>query len=172
MLLHHTKHHNAYVQGANKALGMLESARQEGREIDMKAVLRDLSFNLNGHLLHELYWENMKEYSEENKINTELLEILTKHFNSYDNFQREFETAAKTVEGSGWVVLFKDKEGNLFINQVQNHNLLGIIGFKPILVNDVWEHAYYLDYKNERGEYVERWWDVVNWSVVLDRLKV
>lgn len=168
--LHHDKHHNGYVEGANKALELLNKAREGEMEINMKAVMRDLSFNLNGHLLHEIYWNNMMEYKEENIIDPRVEKILADQFGSFDSFKKEFEEAGKTVEGSGWVVLFKDGEGNLLINQVQNHNLLGIIGFIPILVNDVWEHAYYLDYKNDRGSYVGKWWNIVNWDYVLERI--
>lgn len=170
MTLHHDKHHQGYVDGANSALELLEKSR-EGQEINIKAVMRDLSFNLNGHLMHELFWNNMKPYSEINNIPEELQEIFIQQFGSVENFKKEFFNAAKSVEGSGWVALMKDKEGNLLVMQIQNHNLLGINGFTPILVNDVWEHAYYLDYKNDRAKYLENWWNVVNWENVQENLK-
>jgi Fe-Mn family superoxide dismutase len=163
MTLHHDKHHQGYVDGANSALELLEKSR-EGQEINIKGVSRDLSFNLNGHLLHELFWKNMKPYTQDNKIPDNLQDILTEQFGSVENFKKEFFNAGKTVEGSGWVALMKDDDNNLLITQIQNHNLLGINGFKPILVNDVWEHAYYLDYKNDRAKYLENWWNVVNWD--------
>src|SRR5690606_30474097 len=149
MQLHHDKHHLAYVNGANTALEQLEKARKGEIEINIKAVMRDLSFNLNGHLLHEIFWENMRPAKDDNAPSGEVLSLLEKNFGSFDAFKKEYSDAAKAVEGSGWVVLMKDEQNNLFVGQLEKHNLLGISGFTPILVNDVWEHAYYLDYKND-----------------------
>lgn len=170
MKLHHDKHHKGYVDGANKALELLEGYRN-GNEINIKAVMRDLSFNLNGHILHEMFWKNMKPYSKDNAVNDEVKYILDTNFGSFENFKKEFSDAGKAVEGSGWVTLLRDDSGKLIVMQVEKHNLLNIHGFKPILVNDVWEHAYYLDYKNDRAAYVDAWWDVVNWDDVLERIK-
>jgi superoxide dismutase, Fe-Mn family len=170
MRLHHDKHHQAYVDGANSALKLIEEAR-EGADINVKAVMRDLSFNLNGHILHEIFWENMREYKENNDIVDELEYIIDTNFGSIETFKKEFSEAGKAVEGSGWVTLLRGPKGELLIMQIQNHNLLGINGYKPVLVNDVWEHAYYLDYKNDRAAYLETWWDVVNWDNVLERIK-
>ncbi len=170
MQLHHDKHHLAYVNGANAALEQLEKARKGETEINIKAVMRDLSFNLNGHLMHEIFWENMRAPKEDNMPEGEVLSLIEKNFDSFDAFRKEYSEAAKAVEGSGWVVLMKDEKKNLFIGQLEKHNLLGINGFTPVLVNDVWEHAYYLDYKNDRGAYVEAWWKVVNWENVANRI--
>lgn len=170
MKLHHDKHHQSYVDGANKALELLERYRG-GEEINIKAVMRDLSFNLNGHILHDIFWKNMRAYSSENSVDEELKYILESNFGSFENFKKEFNDASKSVEGSGWVTLLKDSDKHLLIMQVEKHNLLSIHGFKPVLVNDVWEHAYYLDYKNDRGAYIENWWSVVNWDDVLQRIK-
>jgi Fe-Mn family superoxide dismutase len=170
MHLHHDKHHKAYVDGANKALELLEGYRS-GNEINIKAVMRDLSFNLNGHILHDIFWKNMKAYSKENIISDELKSILNLNFGSVDSFKKEFSDAAKSVEGSGWVTLLMDQNKRLLVMQVEKHNLLNINGFKPVLVNDVWEHAYYLDYKNDRGAYVDAWWDIVNWENVLENIQ-
>lgn len=167
--LHHDKHHQAYVDGANKALELLEKSR-EGLEINYKAVMRDLSFNLNGHLLHELYWQNMQPKQESNQPNEKVIKILNDNFGSYEAFKKEFTETGKSVEGAGWVALMKDTSGKLIITQIQNHNLLGINGFTPILVNDVWEHSYYLDYKNDRATYLTKWWDIVNWNDVEKRI--
>ncbi len=171
MMLHHDKHHKSYVDGANIALELLEKGRKGEKGINIKAVMRDLSFHLNGHLLHEIFWSNMRAYSQENPIPQELEDMLIANFGSVDSFKKEFMDAGKAVEASGWVILFKDGSGNLLVSQVQNHNLLGITSFTPVLVNDVWEHAYYLDYMNDRGAYLEKWWNVVNWDNVLERIK-
>lgn len=166
MQLHHDKHHAGYVKGANTALEKLAKARTGEIEISRKAVMRDLSFHVNGHVMHDLFWKVMRAPKAGNLPSDNFKTVIDKSFGSFDSFKTEFADASKSVEGSGWGVLSKDKDGDLFVTQLQNHNLLGLNGFTPILANDVWEHAYYLDYKNDRGAYVEAWWDVVNWDMV------
>ena len=165
MKLHHDIHHLAYVNCANLALDMLDKGRA-GETINMKAVMRDLSFNLNGHLMHELFWEVMRSPKADNQPSEQFNKIIVDSFGSFENFKKEFGNAAKTVEGSGWAVLYTDLQGDLFVGQLEKHNLLGINGMKVILALDVWEHAYYLDYKNDRASYVDKWWDIVNWDKV------
>ena len=160
MELHHDKHYVAYVNGANGALGKLEKNRE---------VMRDFSFNYNGAKLHELFFANLRKANENNLPTGKILEAIILNFGSWENFQKEFSQAAVSVEGSGWAVLWKDEENNLSIGQLEKHNLLGMNGMKPILVLDVWEHAYYLDYLNNRAEYVKQWWQVVNWDDVEKR---
>jgi superoxide dismutase, Fe-Mn family len=171
MELHHDKHHAGYVNGTNASLEKLAKARAGELEISHKAIMRDLSFNLNGHLMHELFWTVMQAPKSDNKPNSEILSLIDTNFNSFDAFKTEFAEASKTVEGSGWAVLGIDSNKNMAVFQLEKHNFLGIAGFTPILANDVWEHAYYLDYKNDRGAYVNAWWDVVNWDEVLRRAK-
>ncbi len=174
MQLHHSRHHLGYVTGANAAINKLEKARSgEGPEIDIKATLRDLSFNLNGVKLHNLFWTNMRPPKKDNPLPpSPLLDLIKENFGEFAAFQVEFSQAAKTVEGSGWAMLALDPDTNdLHVFQIQNHNLLGIFNMKVLLVLDVWEHAYYLDYKNNRGEYVDAWWQVVNWDEVNSRLE-
>lgn len=166
MQLHHDKHHAGYVKGANIALEKLAKARTGEIEISRKAVMRDLSFHVNGHVMHDLFWKVMRAPKAGNMPSDNFISVINKSFGSFDSFKTEFADASKSVEGSGWGVLSKDKDGDLFVTQLQNHNLLGLNGFIPILANDVWEHAYYLDYKNNRGAYVEAWWDVINWEMV------
>ncbi len=168
--LHHGKHHAGYVAWANAAAEKLEKARKGELEIDVKAILRDLSFNLNGHLLHELFWENMKAPEENNKPAGRVADAIDKNFSSFDAFKKQFSAAAKSVEGSGWAVLASDGEGTLYIVQVEKHNVNHIMGCKPLLALDVWEHAYYLDYLNDRGSYIDKWWGVVNWKDVESRV--
>lgn len=169
MQLHHDKHHAAYVTGANAALKSLEESRA-GKEINMKAVMRDLSFNLNGHLLHTIFWANLQSASETNAPSAELEKILTEQFGTLDAFKAEFAAAGKAVEASGWVVLAANAKNELLVMTVEKHNLLSIATFDPVLVLDVWEHAYYLDYKNDRGAYVDAFWKIVNWGDVEMRL--
>jgi Fe-Mn family superoxide dismutase len=169
MELHHGKHHKSYVDGANAALEKLEKYRKGEMEIDVRATLRDLSFHMNGHVLHSIFWHNMKPPEENSKPGGKIGDLINKVFGSFESFKKEFSNAAKSVEGSGWAVLIKDEKDNLYVFQIEKHNLMHVAGFKPLLVLDVWEHAYYLDYLNDRGKYVDNWWKVVNWDDVEKR---
>lgn len=170
MELHHTRHHLAYVTGANAAMDKLEKARAgEGLEIDYKAVMRDLSFHLNGHKLHSIFWQNLQKSKKENAPTGALLEKIEEQFGSFAAFQIEFNGAAKAVEGSGWAALIQDGE-DLHVIQIQNQNLMMVAETKVLLLLDVWEHAYYLDYANDRGKYVEAFWSIINWTDVASRL--
>lgn len=168
--LHHDKHQAAYVNGTNTALEKIEKARKEKTEINMREVLRDLSFNYNGAVLHQIFWENMRKPKDTNEPNQYVKEMLEENFGTVENFKKEFSSAAVSVEGSGWAVLWKNKYNVLMITQIEKHNLLGLNDFEPVLVLDVWEHAYYLDYLNNRAEFVEKWWKLVNWEDVEKRL--
>ncbi len=164
--IHHTKHHQGYVNKTNNILTEIYGARENNEQLDMKSTLRDLSFNLNGHLLHSLFWKCMRSPQEDNKPSGEIADGIDEYFGSFDRFRHEFSSAAAAVEGSGWMTLLRDGENNLFVMQVEDHNDLHVAGLVPILVLDVWEHAYYLDYANDRGEFIENWWKVVNWDYV------
>ncbi|MEM5811993.1 MAG: superoxide dismutase [Candidatus Aenigmatarchaeota archaeon] len=171
MTLHHDKHHAAYVNGANAALERLEKFRKGEAEIDIKATLRDLTFNLNGHILHSIFWPNMRSPQENNRPGGMIADLINRDFQSFDSFKREFSNTAKTVEGSGWAILGLEPITNqLIVMQVEKHNLSHIANLKILLALDVWEHAYYLDYKNDRAKYVDNWWQVVNWDDVEKRL--
>jgi len=169
MELHYGKHHLSYVNGANLALEKLERARQGKESINYREVLRDLSFNLNGHIMHSIFWNNLKPPESNNKPGGKIADAIDKHFSSFEVFKKEFSEVAKTVEGSGWAVLCKDDESNLFIFGIEKHNLMHIAGFKPLLLIDVWEHAYYLQYKNNRAAYVDNFWQIVNWDDIEKR---
>lgn len=160
MELHHDKHYVAYVNGANAALEKTEKNRE---------VMRDFSFNYNGAKIHEIFFAVLKKATDNNAPHGEILEGIDKNFGSFENFKKEFSVAATGVEGSGWAVLWKDKENNLFVGQLEKHNLLGLNEMEAILVLDVWEHAYYLDYLNDRKTYVENFWKIINWDEVNKR---
>lgn len=170
MELHHDKHHQAYVNAANAALEKLGKSRKGELEINTREVMRDLSFNANGAMLHQMFWNNTRSVRPDNTPEGKLLNKINEEFGSVENFKKEFTNAAVMVEGSGWAVLWKNDEGDISIGQLEKHNLLGLNGFKPLLVLDVWEHAYYLDYLNNRAEYVNKWWQIVNWADVEARL--
>jgi len=171
--IHYQKHHQAYVNGANAILEKLNKARQDSTQLDMKSELKSLSFNLSGHILHSLFWENLApvEKGGGGEPSGEILEAIKNEFGSFQRFKEEFAQAAQSVEGSGWAALtmFGD-EKKLLISQIEKHNLNHIPETKILLIIDVFEHAYYLDYKNDRAGYIEAFWGAVDWSKVANRL--
>ena len=174
MTLHHDKHHNAYVTGANAALDKLEKARAGTLQIDIKGPLRDLSFNVGGHKLHSIFWTNMAAAGKGGggAPTGKLADKITADFGSVDKFKAQFSDAAKAVEGSGWALLLYDHEiDSLVLTQVEKQNFMHLPELPILLSIDVWEHAYYLQYLNDRAKYVEAWWNVVNWEDVGKRLE-
>jgi len=167
MTLHHDKHHLAYVNGANTALDKLDQGRKNNWQgVDLKAVERDLSFNLAGHVLHSVFWPNMKANGG-GKPGGKLADKINEDFGSFDAFKMQLGAAAKQVEGSGWGLLVYDPTSDQLLTlQAEKHNLLATQNSFPLLVCDVWEHAYYLQYKNDRGAYVDAFWNVINWDYV------
>lgn len=170
MHLHHDKHHLAYVNGTNAALEKLEQMRGSGDFVAIKAVERDLAFNASGHLLHAIFWPNMSpEGGGEPKGN--LAKKISQDFGSFANFKKQFSAAAVNVEGSGWGILaYEPSTAQLLTLQAEKHQNLTAQGVVPLLVLDVWEHAYYLKYQNNRAAYVEAFWNVINWEDVAARL--
>ena len=173
LTLHHDKHHAGYVTAANALLDKIADARKNNTELDYKAVSKALSFNVGGHILHEKFWKNMAPHSAEasrGKPAGKLAEAIEKEFGSFERFKTEFTETAKSVEGSGWAALVCDTEHkNMLIMQVEKHNVNIYPEAQILLVLDVWEHAYYLDYKNDRAKFVESWWNIVNWEEVEKR---
>ncbi len=171
--LHHTKHHMAYVTGANAVLEKLDRARKENADVDMKALLKELSFHAGGFRLHSLFWENLAPAGKGGggEPRDELAGAITAEFGSFARFRKEFKEAALSTEGSGWAVLtFCMKTGRLMIMQLEKHNVNVIPGFRILMALDVWEHAYYLDYKNNRAGFIEAFWTIANWNEVNRRL--
>jgi len=169
MELHHDKHHQGYVNGANAALDTLEEMRSSGDFSGVKSVKRDLSFNLSGHVNHSVFWENMSPNGG-GEPGGELADAIDADFGGVDGLKQDFAEASKGVEGSGWGMLVYDPTGDqLMTIQAENHNNRAVQGSTPLLVLDVWEHAYYLQYENNRGEYVDNFWNVVDWDDVAAR---
>jgi Fe-Mn family superoxide dismutase len=165
--LHHDKHHAAYVNGANAILTKMDKARNESTEFDTKATFKELSFHVGGHVLHSLFWKNMAPAGKGGGgdatgiIGTKIVE----EFGSFERFKKLFSMTANSVEGSGWAALAYCKKTNRpIIMQVEKHNTNVYPNFRLLLVLDVWEHAYYPDYMNDRGKFVEAWWNLVNWE--------
>ncbi len=173
MKLHHDKHHAAYVNGANAALEKLEKSRNGEIQIDTRAVLRDLSFNYSGHFMHTLFWNNMAPASAKaSMMNAKLGAKMMESFGGMDKFKLQFTEAAKTVEGSGWAILQYDKASDqLLIGQIEKHSLLHLADLPIIMCLDVWEHAYYLQYLNDRAKFIDAWWNLVNWEYVAHLLE-
>jgi len=165
LTLHHDKHHLAYVNGANAIFAKLDKARQENAEIDVKSTLKELSFHIGGHMLHTTFWNSMAPPGKGGGGKPEglIAEALMKEFGSYDRFKKEFSQVATSVEGSGWAALAMHPcIDRPLIMQIEKHNVNVYPALRFLLVLDVWEHAYYVDYKNDRAKFVEGFWNVVN----------
>lgn len=169
--IHHAKHHQAYVNGSNAIFEKLEKAAKEGVNYDVKATLKELSFNLAGHKLHSLFWENLMPKTKALKQPMDKVgEAIDLCFGSFEKFQEAFTKAALSVEGSGWAALVYDKESDqLLVMQIEKHNLNLYPMTWIVLIIDVFEHAYYLDYKNDRAKFVEMFWSIIDWDAVEKR---
>lgn len=171
--IHHLKHHQAYVNGANAILERLERSRKENMDLDMKSLLKELSFNVGGHILHSLFWENLApSWKGGGEPGGLVGDIILKEFGSFERFKKEFSQAAVTVEGSGWAALtLCNQTGRPLIMQIEKHNQNVYPAFKVLMVIDVFEHAYYIDYKNDRSKFVAAVWNIINWEKVEERLR-
>lgn len=167
--IHHDMHHKAYVDGLNNALTKLAQARENGDYALIKHWEKELAFQGSGHVLHTLFWENMTPQSSDSPTGA-LLQQIEQDFSNFEAFQKQFSAAAGAVEGSGWAILgWQPQLGQLLITQVEKHQDLTVWGIVPLLILDVWEHAYYLKYQNRRAEWIKAWWNIVNWEVVEKR---
>jgi Fe-Mn family superoxide dismutase len=171
LAIHHQKHHQAYVNAANALMQKIALARQENADIDVKAIAKDLSFQIAGHVLHSKFWKNLKPpASGTSSPESSLKNAIENQFGTFERLKKEFLQAAISCEGSGWAALsICKKTGAIFVTQIEKHNVNLIPGFPLLLVLDVWEHAYYLDYKNDRAKYVAAVWDIINWEEVGSR---
>lgn len=170
MRLHHDKHHQAYVDKLNKTL---ESLPTEQSQQSLETLLENIDSlpdaaresirnNGGGHYNHSLFWQWLTPEAGQ-APSAELEAAIVRKWGSFDDFKKEFSIQAGALFGSGWVWLLPDME---IVSTSNQDNPLMSNGIAPILGLDVWEHAYYLDYKNERPRYIENWWNIVNWSVV------
>lgn len=171
MKLHHDIHHKAYVDGLNAAEAALAKARETGDFAGVKAASLNAAFHGSGHLLHCIFWTNMGP-GKGGEPSGDLAEHIKRCFGSFDAFKKHFSAAAAQVEGSGWAILaYRKLDDCLVVLQAEKHQNCTQWGVQPLLVLDVWEHAYYLKYQNKRPAYIEAWWNVVNWEDVADRYK-
>ena len=168
MELHHSKHHQAYVTGANAALDAMVEARETGNFANLPKLQKDLAFNLGGHVNHSIFWENLSP----NQIEPtgDLASAISEFFGSVDKFKSHFSAAALGIQGSGWAYLAWDAMGNrLVIGQLYDQQGNIAMGSVPLLMLDMWEHAFYLDYQNVKADYVKAFWNIVNWEDVARR---
>ncbi len=175
MRLHHDIHHAGYVRKANAALAALEQIRQEGGDSvkRVRSVTEALAFNGSGHMLHTIFWANMKKGGGgDPAADSDIAKMGKRDFGSVNRLRDHFSAAAAQVQGSGWGILaYEPLSKRLLVLQAEKHQNLTVWGVTPLLVIDVWEHAYYLRYQNKRSSYVKAWWNVVNWDNVDARLR-
>jgi Fe-Mn family superoxide dismutase len=167
--LHHSKHHATYVKGANAAVAALEEARTKD---DHSAILlneKNLAFNLGGHVNHTVWWKILSPNGGD-KPTGDLASAIDEAFGSFDKFRSQFSAVANGIQGSGWAVLAYDSLGDALLTfQVYDHQANFPLGTVPLLLIDMWEHAFYLQYKNVKADYVKAFWNVVNWEDVQAR---
>ena len=171
MQLHHDKHHNTYVTGANTALEKMEEARANGDAAGAAKLSKDLQFNLGGHINHSIFWKNLSPEGGD-KPEGELAAAIDNFFGSFDAFRDQFTAVATTIQGSGWAILaYEPIAGNLVIEQMYDQQNGVPVATIPLLQLDMWEHAFYLDYQNVKADYVKAVWNIVNWADVQDRFE-
>ena len=169
MELHHSKHHAAYVAGANLALEQLAEARETNNFANINRFSKDLAFHLGGHTNHSIFWNNMSPDGGD-KPEGELAAAIDDAFGSFDAFRAHFTAAAMGIQGSGWALLsYEGLGGNMVIEQLYDQQGNVPVATTPLLMLDMWEHAFYLDYVNVKADYVKAFWNLVNWADVSKR---
>ena len=167
--LHHHKHHAAYVAGANTALDKLDEARTSDDYGSINQLQKNLAFHLSGHVLHSMFWENLSPDGG-GPPEGELADAVDDGFGGFDRFRNQLTQAALNVQGSGWGALTWEPLGQrLIIEQIYDHQSNVGQGAPPLLVLDMWEHAYYLQYRNVKSDWVKAFWQIVNWPDVAAR---
>jgi superoxide dismutase, Fe-Mn family len=164
--LHHDKHHNTYVQDANATLEKLEAARAADDFDAIVGLEKTLAFNVSGHVLHSAYWQNMSPDGG-GKPGGDLATAIDSEFRPFKALKTQLTEVTKTVQGSGWGALAWDPlGGRLLTEQIYDHQGNVGQGAVPLLVIDIWEHAFYLQYKNVKADYIDAFWNLVNWPDV------
>jgi Fe-Mn family superoxide dismutase len=171
MQLHHGKHHAAYVAGANATLDLMAEAREKNDLTWINKLQKDLAFNLGGHVNHSIFWKNLSAAGGD-KPTGELAAAIDEFFGSYDGFRAHFTANAMGIQGSGWSILAWDVLGQrLIIEQLYDQQGNLVAASVPLLMLDMWEHAFYLDYQNVKADYVAAFWNIVNWQDVQARFE-
>jgi superoxide dismutase, Fe-Mn family len=168
--LHHGAHHAAYVKGANDTLEKLDDARGSGQFEHIGQLEKNLAFNVAGHVLHSLLWKNLAPGGGGREPAGEIATALKQHFGSFKAFKEQLTAAATMVQGSGWGALSWEPLGKrLLVEQVFDHQGNTGNSTVPIMVVDMWEHAYYLQYRNRKAAWLDAFWQLVNWADVGER---
>lgn len=165
--IHYNAHHKSYVTGANNLLTRYEKiVKGDEDRFDLQGVIRPLIFNINGNKLHSMFWKNMAPTGSGGaKPGGQLADLIDKQYGGFDKFKKAFTDAANSLLGTGWTILYYDKEiGNLQITTVENHFMNHIADLPVLLIVDEFEHAYYLQYKNKRVDFITAWWNLINWD--------
>ncbi len=164
MELHHDKHHAAYVTGANGALDKMAEARESESFDTINLLEKNLAFHLGGHINHSIFWPNLSPDGGD-RPDGELGAAIDEFFGSFDGFSKQFSANANAIQGSGWSMLVWDTLGQR-LNMMQLFDQQGNLPAAqvPIVLLDMWEHAFYLQYQNVKADYVKAWWNVVNWA--------
>jgi Fe-Mn family superoxide dismutase len=171
MELHHSKHHAAYVAGVNGALDALAEARDKNDFGAINKLQKDLAFHLGGHINHSIFWKNLTPNSE-GRPEGELAAAIDEFFGSFEKFQAHFNATALGIQGSGWAFLAWDSLGEkLIIEQLYDQQGNVAAATVPLLMLDMWEHAFYLDYQNVKGDYVKAFWNIISWADVATRFE-
>jgi len=171
MELHHSKHHAAYVAGVNGALDALAEARDKNDFGAINKLQKDLAFHLGGHINHSIFWKNLTPESE-GRPEGELASAIDEFFGSFEKFQAHFNATALGIQGSGWAFLAWDSLGEkLIIEQLYDQQGNVAAATIPLLMLDMWEHAFYLDYQNVKGDYVKAFWNIISWADVATRFE-
>ncbi|TFJ91883.1 superoxide dismutase [Lentibacillus salicampi] len=169
MRLHHDKHHQSYVDGLNKAEKEMQKARKNGDFSLIRHWEGEAAFNGAGHYLHTMFWDNMSPDGG-GKADGEIAKEIKRTFGNFDKFKEHFSKAAENVQAVGWAMLvWSPRSWRTEILQAEKHQNLSQQDVIPLLVLDVWEHAYYLQYHNNRADYIDAWWNVVCWDSVNQR---
>ena len=164
MELHHSKHHQTYVNGLNSVLDQLAESRANGSFGAIGGMEKTLAFNLGGHLNHSVFWTNLSPDGGDKPVG-DLAAAIDDQFGSFDAFRDQFGANALDIKGSGWSILGWDSVGsNLLVFQLYDQQGNVPVCITPILMLDMWEHAFYLQYRNVKADYVKAWWNVVNWA--------
>lgn len=168
--LHHKKHHQAYVDGANQARQDLAEARDSGDFDKLNQLQKNLAFNLSGHVLHSIFWRNISP-GDGGSRPKKLSEQVDRAFGDFDNLRAQFLAAGTSIQGSGWAAMcWEPVSQSLIIEQVHDHQSNVGVGTLPLLLMDMWEHAFYLQYRNDKKRWAEAFWDLINWDDVGERL--